>query len=173
MDIRWKSARAVMALGLLSLFWSACQQDGTTAPSTSQPVSKTAGQTNLVLAEGSMNGAAGQMPAFYEGQLFTVNIKQQPDNASASLIGKNASINEIYASNDLDEVQDFIPVINAIQGEGFNPLWHQNLIVFNPGFPPHQFVSEDEVKAAAAGPNPEITIVVTNEVYRCSVVGRK
>jgi hypothetical protein len=27
------------------------------------------------------------------------------------------------------------------------------------------------VLAAAAGPNPEITIVVTDEVYRCSVVG--
>ena len=39
--------------------------------------------------------------------------------------------------------------------------------------PPHQFTSEDEVLAAAAGPNPEITIVPTDEVYRCSVVGRK
>jgi hypothetical protein len=89
------------------------------------------------------------------------------------LIGHNSSINTIYASNDLDEEQDFISVINAIQGEGFNPLWHQNLIVFNEGFTPHQFVSEDEILAAAAGANPEITIVATDEVYRCSVVGRK
>ena len=51
-------------------------------------------------------------------------------------------------------------MINAIQGEGFNPLWHQILIVFNPGFTPHQFVSEDEIEAAAAGANPEITLVV-------------
>jgi hypothetical protein len=29
------------------------------------------------------------------------------------------------------------------------------------------------VLAAAAGANPEITIVVTDEVYRCPVVGRK
>ncbi|MFL5493946.1 MAG: hypothetical protein ACJ8DC_06130 [Gemmatimonadales bacterium] len=123
--------------------------------------------------QGSVNGAAGQMPAFYEGELFTVNMKELPENASASTIAHNKSINEIYASNDLDEEQDFIPVIDAIQGEGFNPLWHQNLIVFNAGFTPHQFVSEDEVLAAAAGPNPEITIVVTDEVYRCSVVGRK
>jgi len=113
------------------------------------------------------------MPAYYENQLFTVNMKQQPDPAGASIIGKNQSLNEIYASNDLDEVQDFIPVINAIQGEGFNPLWHQNLIVFNEGFTPHQFVSEEEVLAAAAGANPEIHLVVTNEVYRCSVVGQK
>jgi hypothetical protein len=47
------------------------------------------------------------------------------------------------------------------------------LIVFNEGFTPQQFVSEDEVETAAAGPNPEITLVETDEVYRCSVVGRK
>jgi hypothetical protein len=52
-------------------------------------------------------------------------------------------------------------------------LWHQILIVFNEGFTPHQFVSEDEIEAAAAGHNPEITLVETDEVYRCSVVGKK
>jgi hypothetical protein len=177
MDIGWKSPRAFIALMSVSIFASACQQDGglsTTAPSTSPSLAKTASPTKGALAaKGSTNGAAGQMPAYYEGQLFTVNMKEQPDNASASLIGKNASINEIYASNDLDEEQDFIPVIDAIQGEGFNPLWRQNLIVFNAGFTPHQFTSADEVEAAAAGPNPEITLVVTDEVYRCSVVGGK
>jgi hypothetical protein len=122
-------------------------------------------------AHGSTNGAAGQMPAFYDGELFTVNMKEMPKNASASLIGKNPSVNTIYASNDLDEEQDFIPVIDAIQGEGFNPLWRQVLIVFNKGFSPHQFVSDEQIQAAAAGPNPEITLVVTDEVYRCSVVG--
>jgi hypothetical protein len=113
------------------------------------------------------------MPAFYEGKLFTVNMKELPDNASASLIAKNSSINEIYATNDLDEEQEFVPVNDAIQGEGFNPLWRQILIVFNPGFAPHQFVSADDVEDAAAGPNPEITLIETDEVYRCSVVGSK
>ena len=124
-------------------------------------------------ASGNTNGAAGQMPAYYDGELFTVNMKQLPGGASAATIAQNGSINEIYASNDLDEEQDFVPVIDAIQGDGFNPLWHQNLIVFNAGFAPHQFFSDEEVLAAASGPNPEITIVVTDEVYRCSVVGRK
>jgi hypothetical protein len=119
---------------------------------------------------GSMNGAAGQMPAFYDGALFTVNMKELPDAASAATIASNRSINEIYASNDLDEEQDFVPVIDAIQGAGFNPLWRQNLIVFNAGFTPHQFTSDEDVLAAAAGPDPEITIVETDEVYRCSVV---
>jgi hypothetical protein len=126
-----------------------------------------------VAAVRNMNGAAGQMPAYYDGQLFTVNMKEQPAAAAAALIAKNQSINEIYASNDLDEEQEFVPVLDAIQADGFNPLWRQNLIVFNQGLTPHQFLSDVEVLAAAAGPNPEITIVVTDEVYRCSVVGPK
>ena len=122
---------------------------------------------------GSMNGAAGQMPAFYDGQQFIVNMKELPEGASAATIAHNGSINEIYATNDLDDEQDFLPVIDAIQGDGFNPLWHQNLIVFNQGFTPHQFTSDDQVLAAAAGAHPEITIVSTDEMYRCSVVGPK
>jgi hypothetical protein len=169
MHIGWKSARSFFALMSLSILWSACQSDGTTAPSTSPAMSKTASLS----ANASVNGAAGQRPAFYEGELFTINMKELPGAASASIIAKNQSMNEIYASNDLDEEQDFISVIDAIQGEGFNPLWHQNLIVFNPGFTPHQFHSADEVEAAAAGANPEITLVETDEVYRCSVVGPK
>jgi hypothetical protein len=111
------------------------------------------------------------MPAFYEGERFTVNMFEVPA-AEGSLTDNNASIT-IYASNDLDDEQDFIPVIDAIQGEGFNPLWQQVLIVFNEGFAPHQFTSEAQVLAAAAGANPEITLVETDEVYRCSVVGPK
>jgi len=129
--------------------------------------------TNVSAADGSMNGAAGQMSAFYDGAQFTVNMKEMPAGAEGSLLPKDASINTIYASNDLDEEQDFIPVIDAIQGDGFNPLWQQVLIVFNPGFTPHQFVSDEQVLAAAAGANPEITLDVTDEVYRCSVVGPK
>ncbi|MGA9161721.1 MAG: hypothetical protein WB297_12775 [Actinomycetota bacterium] len=122
-------------------------------------------------AQGSPNGAATQRPVFYEGEQVTVNMFEVP--ASEALLKHNRNINTIYASNDLDEEQDFLSVIDAIQGEGFNPLWHQVLIVFNPGVTPHQFVSEDDVLAAAAGADPEITLVPTDEVYRCSIVGSK
>jgi hypothetical protein len=122
-------------------------------------------------ASASMNGAAGQMTAIYDGRQITVNMMELPDAASAALIAKNASINTIYATNDLDEEQDFAPVIDAIQGDGFNPLWRQVLIQFNPGFTPHQFNSDDQIEAAASGPHPEITLVPTDEVYRCAVVG--
>jgi hypothetical protein len=121
-------------------------------------------------AQGSPNGASTQRPVFYEGKSVTVNMFEVP--ASEKLLD-NPNLNTIYASNDLDEEQDFLSVIDAIQGEGFNPLWHQVLIVFNHGFTPHQFVSEDQVLAAAAGAHPEITLVSTDEVYRCSIVGSK
>ena len=155
LSIVWGSARKFVAVALLSICCGAFQ-----------------GQTNLALAaEGSTKGAAGRMPAFYDGELFTVNMFEVP--GSAALIGHNPSLNIIYATNDLDEEQDFVPVIDAIQGDGFNPLWLQVLIVFNPGFTPHQFFTDDEVENAAAGANPEITLVVTDEVYRCAVVGSK
>ena len=124
-----------------------------------------------VARAGSENGAAGQIPAFYEGQLFTINDKELPANASARLIRRRAALNEIYATNDLDDEQDFAPVIDALPGDAFNPLWRQILIHFNPGATPHQFVSEDEIDdAVLAG---AITLEETDEVYRCSVVGRK
>lgn len=123
-------------------------------------------------APANTNGASGQMPAFYEGRLVTVNMFEVPAH-DGSVLDRNANVNTIYATNDLDEEQDFFPVIDAIQGEDFNPLWHQVLIVFNTGSSPHQFTSEDQILDAAAGPHPGITLVETDEVYRCSVVGSK
>lgn len=169
MNSRWKSTRATLTLAVLSVLLVACESNGrstVTAPLASTSLAATRSQANT-------NGAAGQMPAYYDGDLVTVNMKEMPDDASASLIAKNSSINKIYASNDLDDEQDFVPVIDAIQGDGFNPLWQQVLIVFNAGFTPHQFTDDEAVKAAAAGANPEITLVVTDEMYRCSVVGAK
>ena len=76
MSIGWKSLRGLLALTSLSILGSACQQEsGLTAPENNPAMSK----TNAALAAvGSVNGAAGQMPAFYEGELFTVNMKELP-----------------------------------------------------------------------------------------------
>ena len=114
-------------------------------------------------------GKATHIPAFYDGNQVTINIFEVP--SSETLLAHNKSLNTIYVTNDLDEEQDFAPVIDAIHGDGFNPLWHQVLIVFNAGFAPHQFLSDDEVLAAAAAG--EITLVETDEVYVCAVVGPK
>lgn len=142
-----------------------------------QAITAATGSTSLSASRtaqpaGSVKGAAGQMPAYYDGNLVTINSMQISDTA-AERIGSNPSHNQIFVTNDLDDPQDFNPVLDAIQGDGFNPLWEQFRIVFNTGVTPHQFFSDDEVAQAAAGPHPQITLVDTHEVYRCSVVGRK
>jgi hypothetical protein len=173
MSSTWTSGLTRAALVTLSVLWAACQSDPM-APRTAQSATPAALKSaGAGPAAASTNGSASQRPAFYDGDQFTVNMMELPEGASAATIAHNGSINQIYASNDLDDEQDFISVIDAIQGDGFNPLWRQNLIVFNQGFTPHQFTSDEEVLAAAAGPNPEITIVPTDEVYRCAVVGHK
>ena len=61
------------------------------------------------------------MPAFYDGELFTVNVLQVP--ASDPIIAHNSSLNIIYATNDLDDEQDFVPVI----GQNFFEICHEHL----------------------------------------------
>ena len=129
----------------------------------------TAALAGQATTNGNENGAAGEIPALFNGKSVTINVKQLPDKASASTLAHNPSVQIIYVTNDLDEKQDFAPVINAIPGQGFNALWQQVLIQFNPGSAPHQFTSEADILAAAqAG---EITLIPTGEVYRDSVVG--
>ena len=152
MNTRWKSVCALLALGSLIILGSAGQS-----------------WMNPALATpGGPNGASRHIPAYYDGELFTINVFEVP--GEGALLAHNKSINEIYVTNDLDEEQEFDPVISAIQGDGFNPLWHQFLIVFNT-IAPRQFFSDDEVlEAADAG---EITLVDTEEVYVCAVIGPK
>jgi hypothetical protein len=113
------------------------------------------------------NGSGGDMPAYYDGNLFTINFKLlRPD------LHKNPSFNAIYqcdacAASGLN----FVSVLDAIQGDGFNPIWEEVQITFNAGFNPVQFTSDTDVLSAAA--SGEITLTDTEEFYRCSVVGPK
>jgi hypothetical protein len=119
---------------------------------------------------GSENGSAGDMPAYYDHELFTINFKELSEDAAHSILTHNQSLNVIFMSDDgLPGGQPFISVIDAIQADGFNPLWLEVQIVFNPGHTPRQLFSDDEITdALLAG---EITLEATDEVYRCSVVG--
>ncbi len=117
---------------------------------------------------GSSNGAAGVMPAFYDDELFTINFKQLPPGGESAVLANNSSLNIIYMC---DACSGFVSVLDAIQGDGFNPLWQEVQIQFNPGFTPHQLTSDTDIlEAEASG---EITLTPTNEVYRCSVIGKK
>ena len=123
---------------------------------------------------GSMNGVAGSMPAFYDGTLFTINFKELPPGGESANLTQNGSINTIYmcdtCEGQLPGGASFVSVIDAIQGDGFNPLWQEVQITFLT-IAPEQLTSDTDIIAAAdAG---EIMLTPTTEVYRCSVIGPK
>jgi hypothetical protein len=67
------------------------------------------------VAAGSSNGAAGQIPAYYDGQLFTSNVKEMP--AKGTLLQHNKSINTIYMCDQCAAAGlNFVSVRDAIQG---------------------------------------------------------
>jgi hypothetical protein len=120
----------------------------------------------------SQNGSAGNMPAYYDHRLFTINFKELPSGGESANLQHNKSINTIYMSDPgLPGGQPFIAVLDAIQGDGFNPLWQEVQIAFNEGFTPRQLFSDNEVLDAAA--SGEVTLTTTTELYRCAVVGPK
>ena len=116
---------------------------------------------------GGMNGSGGDMPAFYDGQLFTINFKEQPSSAEQSLLAHNGSINTIYMCDSCSGKiagGEFTSVLDAIQGDGFNPLWQEVQISFTAGHTPVQLTSDTQVLAdAAAG---IITLTPTTEGER-------
>jgi hypothetical protein len=120
----------------------------------------------------SMNGVAEAMPAYYDGALHTINFKLLPSNPQTVLHTHNKNFNIVYQSDPgLPGGAPFISVLDAIQGgRGFNPIWEEFQITFNAGHTPRQLFSDTEVLAAAA--SGEITLTDTDEMYRCSVIGK-
>ncbi len=118
----------------------------------------------------SENGAAGDMPAYYDHHLLTINFKELPPGGEQANLQNNPSINMIFMSDaGLPGGQPFVSVLDAIQGDGFNPLWLEVQVNFKPGHMARQLFSDNEVADAfQAG---EITLSVTGELYRCAVVG--
>src|SRR6266403_261767 len=99
---------------------------------------------------GSMNGVAGIMPAFYDGVLFNINFKELPPGGEAATLTHNGSINTIYMSDQAEAHGfTFVSVLDAIQGDGFNPLWQEVQIVFNNPTDCQQFTSDTDIEQAA------------------------
>jgi len=126
--------------------------------------------STLVIA-GTPPGLAGYMPAFYDAELFLINFTELPSGGESAALEHNGSINFIYQYDPgLGPNEPFISVLDAIQGDGFNPLWEEVQIIFVT-IPPQQFFSDNEVLAAAeAG---KIMLDFTGELYTCAVVGPK
>lgn len=148
------------------LLTTSCSKTGMQTASSNNSLSPS--QTN------STKGIGSVIPAYYDAKLFNIIFVEFSSMAEASLIAHNNSINFIYQSDPgLPNNQPFISVIDAIPGDGMNPVWREVQITFNAGFTPRQLFSDDEVVAAASGPNPEITLDTTHEVYWCPIVGGK
>lgn len=139
--------------------------------------SKTESTSNATPTSPQLNSSKGigsAIPAYYDSSLLKIIFVEFSAAAEANLIAHNKSLNFIYQSdNGLPNNQPFISVIDAVPGDGMNPVWREVQIVFNQGFTPRQLFSDNAVAAAATGPNPEITLDTTNEVYWCPIVGSK
>ena len=121
---------------------------------------------------GSGNGAASTIPAYYDHQLFNIHFVEFSAAAEQALLAHNGSLNFIYQSDPgLPGGAPFISVIDAIPGDGFNPIWEEVQITFTSGHTPRQLFSDDEI--AHAVDSGEITLEFTGEVYWCPIVGQK
>jgi hypothetical protein len=128
--------------------------------------------TSSTSSSATKAGNSTSMPAYYDSVIFTIQFVEFSPTAEANLIAHNKGINFIYQSdNGLPNNQPFISVIDAIPGDGMNPVWREVQIVFNSGHTPRQLFSDNEVLAASV--NGEITLDTTHEVYWCPVVGHK
>jgi hypothetical protein len=105
---------------------------------------------------------AGAVPCFFNNRLVSIFIIPLSPNAAAQQLLHNKNLNTIF------EAVGFTPVIDEIQGPGFNPLWQVVNITFNRGVAPHQFTSAADILAA---PSSEITLTFTNMVDTVPVVG--
>ena len=160
------SLTATTALLVAVFSFYGCQKEVTQSSATANAVQDAATH--------SPQGISTEIPTYYDSAIFKIFFAEFSPNAAKNLIAHNNSLNFIYQSdNGLPGDQPFISVIDAIPGDGMNPVWREVQIVFNPGFTPRQLYSDDEVLAAASGPNPEITLNMTDEVYWCPVVGKK
>ena len=121
---------------------------------------------------GSSNGRGSVIPAYYDAELFNIQFVEFPPAAEEAILEHNSSLNFIYQSDaGLPGGEPFISVIDAIPGDGFNPIWEEVQITFTAGNTPRQLFSDDEI--AAAVDDGEITLEFTGEVYWCPVVGPK
>ena len=117
----------------------------------------------------STQGIGGAIPAYYDGNLLKTNFALLPAGAQTPIHDRNGQINVIYQS---DSTPGFVSVLDAIPGDGMNPLWEEQQIVINvPGTQQSLGLTSDTAILAAAASG-QITITDTDEMYRCSVIGK-
>src|SRR6266851_2943650 len=115
-------ARLVVCLASISLV-AGCAGGGSQQSTIPTGVAGTAPMSGTArVPADNTTGRAGAMPAYYDGQLFTINFMELSSTAEQEVLKNNKSINIIYCVVDCQN-SPFVAVINAIQGQGpgFNP----------------------------------------------------
>jgi hypothetical protein len=128
-----------------------------------------AGALLVVMAGSAKANAPLVVNAFYDDQLFNITLTELPSGGEVATEAHNGSKNTIYMCDACPF--DFVPVLDAIQTDGFNPLWEEVQITFAPNVTPVQFGSDNEINDALA--NHEISLRDTEEMYTCAVLGPK
>ena len=155
-----------MALPFAALAIAAC---GTTT--TEVPHSSNAPSAIAMSSTANTTGIGSAMPAYYDGKIFKINFTELPPGGESANLSKNGSINNIYQSDACVAADHpFVSVIDAVPGDGMNPLWQEVQVVFKSTSNCQQFTSDDEVLAAAAAGT--VKLMPTGELYRCSVIGK-
>ena len=151
---------------------AACGSTATDVPSTSShtPPMALAGPLGASTT-GNTSGIGSAMPALYDGRLFKINFTELPPGGESANLARNGSINNIYQSDQCDAIgKTFVSVIDAVPGDGMNPLWQEVQVVFANPRDCRQFTSDDQVLAAAS--SGLVSLTPTGELYRCSVIGK-
>ncbi len=158
-------ALAIIPLALILVIMTSCSNNSSdpTRPVIANATDPGGSQTPVLASQ------TPTIQAYYDSTLFDITLKPLPAQADSATLYHNPSINTIYMQEPGDTAA--VPVLDAIQGDGFNPLWREVDIVFNQGFPSHQFFSDNQVLDAAGLPIPEIHLDSTNEMYVCVVKG--
>jgi len=153
-----------IAVGVIVFTFAGCKKESSDP---SQSASNSAIGTG---GGGVLRGNASVIPAYYDSTVFRIQFVEFSPTAEAAQIAHNPGINNIWQSDaGLPNNQPFISVIDAIPGDGMNPVWRETQITFNQGHTPRQLYSDNDVYAAAN--SGEITLTITNEVYWCPIVG--
>ncbi len=159
--------RTFFLLALAALSAAACSSS--TGP-VSPPASRASSSPRLA-STANTQGIGSAMPAFYDGKLFTINFSELPSGGETANLTHNGSINFIYQSDACEAAgKTFTSVIDAVPGDGMNPLWEEVQVVFANTSACQQYTSDDQVLAAAAAGT--VTLVPTGELYRCSVIAK-
>lgn len=155
-----------MVLPFAALALAACGSTTTEVPHSSRAPSGLA-----LSSTANTTGIGSAMPAYYDGKIFKINFTELPPGGESANLSRNGSINNIYQSDAcVSAGHPFLSVIDAVPGDGMNPLWQEVQVVFKSPSNCQQFTSDDQVLAAAAAGT--VTLMPTGELYRCSVIGK-